>query len=84
MFAHQVKNPNYLTVFAALLTKWQKTRHVVGTEKENADSFPFPSNDTENMAPCLCVIYRPAHSNRVCGFSSKEGINPVALRGRIS
>jgi hypothetical protein len=34
MFAHQAKNPNYLTVFAALLAKWQQTRHVVGTEKE--------------------------------------------------
>jgi hypothetical protein len=34
MFVHQVKTPNYLTVFAALLTKWQQqTRHVVGNEK---------------------------------------------------
>jgi hypothetical protein len=41
MFAHQDKNPNYFKVFAAFITKWQQTRHVVGTEKAQGRFISF-------------------------------------------
>jgi hypothetical protein len=38
----------------------------------------------ENLAPYMRVVCKPTHSNKVCGFSNKEGVNTVALRGRIN